>query len=256
MANEFRPLILKAGGNQIGEDQRVRVQGSKNMTLLSDFFLFEVYNLTDEDLSYITGNKMLYAYAEGGGLLCCGEIDGMYTRVDNTNVIYTISVVDGQSFWDKKITKSFGGGTTVSSTFRGIVEGASVGAFNADDLRIIRGQTYTGRLAECISDLAKTVHARAFITNNSVYVTAKGRATETISLTDEEIIDDRNNSDGLRIIKTIVKGYPIGAFIQISGSIYRLVSQKITADNLKGNWESILVLVNENVLPINGMEGG
>lgn len=256
MLNEFRPLVIKAGDQQIGEDARVRVQGSKNMTLLSDFFLFEIYNMSDTDFAAVNNNKMMYAYGMDGRLICCGEIDEIYTKVDNTNLVTSISVIDGKSFWETRVNKSFGGGTTISTTFRGLIQNASVGAFTAPDLRMIRGQTYTGRLAESISELAKSVHGRAYITNNTVYVTAKGRSSEIVYVNSEDVIEDRNSGSGLRIVKTIMKGYPIGTLVSLSNNQYRLVSQKISADNYKGSWDSILVLVDESVLPYNGMEGG
>ena len=256
LLNEFRPLVIKAGGTEIGVDQRVRVQGSKNMTLLSDFFIFQIYNIASTDLSVINDNKMMYAYGLDGSLICSGEIDDVYTKTDGTNSLTEISVIDGKSFWETKVSKSFGGGSYISTTFRNLIQNASVGSFTADDLRMIRGQSYDGRLAENVSELAKSVHARAFITNNTVFIAAKGRAAEVITIGSDEIIDDQNNSVGLRVIKTVMKGYPVGALVNVDDKQYRLVSQKISADNYKGSWDSILVLVDEKELPVNGMEGG
>ena len=254
--DEFRPLILKSGGEQVASDARVRIQGSKNMTLLCDFFLFEIYNLADYDLAIIQENKMIYAYAESGGLLCCGEVDDIYTRTDGANLVTTIAVVDGKSFFSTKVNRSFGGGTTISQTFRGLVQNAAIGAFVANDFKLIRGQTYSGRLADCISDLAKSVHARAFITNGTVFVSAKGKAADIINVNESDVLDSENASPGLRNVKTIMKGYAVGALVQLDGKQYRLVSQKINADNFKGSWDSTLVLVDESLLPAHGLEGG
>lgn len=256
LLNEFRPLVIRADNKVIAEGQRVRVQGSKNMTLLADFFLFEIYNLSSEDLATINNSKMLYSYGMDDGVICCGEIDDIYEKADGVNMVTSISVVDGKSFWATKVSQSLGGGNTVSSTFRTLMQNAYTGAFAAPDLRMIRGQTYSGRLAESISMLAKSVHARAFLTNNTVFITAKGQAAEVVTIKEGDVIDDRNNSQGMRIIRTVVKGYPTGALVNLSGDQYRLVSQKINADNYKGSWESILVLVKEKELPFNGMEGG
>lgn len=254
--NEFRPLTVRCGDNKISDNYRIRVQGSKNMTLLPDFFVVEIYNATDDDMFYLRNEKTLSVYGRDGGLLCSGEIDDMYTKLQNMNSITSISVVDGKSFWNAQITKSFGGGATVSDTFRNIVSGASVGAFAASDLRMIRGQYYSGRVAESVSDLAKSVHGRAYITNGSVFISTKGMAAETITINEEDVIDQTDNATGVRIVKTEVKGYPVGALATLSGNQYRLITQKFNADNFEGAWDSYLLLADENEISRGGMEGG
>ena len=256
LINEFRPLIVKAGDNIIAEDQRVRVQGSKNMTLLPDFFIVEIYNLTSEDLAYISDSDMIYVYGKDEGLICSGEVDDMYTRYVRSNSVTTLSVVDGKKFWNTAISKTVAGGTSLKQTYYNIMQGAYVGAYNADDPRLIRGQTYTGRLPDIISTLAKTAHARAYITNGTVFISAPHRAAETIEINPEDVIDDTVNATGVRIVETMVKGYPVGAMVNLDGTEYRLVSQKFDADNFEGPWVSNLLLVREIDLSSEGMEGG
>lgn len=254
--NEFRPLKVKAGNVQIADEHRIRVQGSKNMTLLSDFFLVEIFNMTEQDASALVENKTISVFGEDGGLLCSGEIDDVYTKAQGVNVVTIISVVDGKSFWETGVNKTFGGGSSVETVFKSIIQNAKIGAFTASDVRMIRGQTYTGSLAESISMLAKSVSGRAYITNGTVYVTAKGKSAETVNLAEEDIILDDDNATGIRIVKTIVKGYPVGALVDIRSKKYRLISQKFEADNFEGSWDSYLILAKESEISDGGMEGG
>jgi len=190
--DNFRPLTIKAGDEQISEGHRIRVQGSKNMTLLPDFLVVEVYNLTDEDIASITHNKTLFVYGENGGLLCSGEIDALYTHQRGANMVTEISIVDGKTFWGTKISKSFGGGSSIKTVFQNIIQNAKIGPFTASDVKLIRGQTYTGRLAECVSMLAKSANGRAYITNGTVYVTSSGESAEVVKLNESEIILDHS----------------------------------------------------------------
>ena len=226
------------------------------MTLLPDFFLVDIYNLTGTDAYSLKNNKTLTVIGRDGGMLCTGEVDDIYTHLSDTNTITTVSVIDGKSFWESKINKSFGGGTTVETTLRNIISGASMGAFIASDVRMIRGQTYNGRLAECVSELAKSVHGRAYITNGTVYVTTKGRSAETVRLSEDDVIVQDDTATGVRMIKTQVKGFPIGSLIELDGRKYRLVSQKFDADNFEGPWDTYLILVDEQQISPGGMEGG
>lgn len=251
--DEFRPMTVMAGDSQIAEEKRIRVQGSKNMTLFPDLFIVEIYNMSEEDLASLTDTKTLSVYGETGGLMCSGEIDDMFTKLSGANMITTISVSDGKSFWRSKINRTLGGGSSIKTVWQTIIKNAKIGVFAADDVKLIRGQTFTGRLAECVSMLAKSANGRAYITNGTVYITSKGRSSEMVSLSDEDIITDQDTATGARIVKTKVKGYPVGALVQLGNAQYRLVSQKFNADNFEGAWDAYLVLIKDTEFE---MEGG
>ena len=250
--DEFRPLTVKAGDAQIADNQRIRVQGSKNMTLFPDFFQVEIYNMTDEDLASLTDSQIVSVYGEEGGLICTGKLDDMYTKQNGANITTTISVVDGQDFWRSKVVKTLAGNSSVKTAYQNIIQNAKIGAFTAEDKKIIRGQTYCGRLADCVSMLAKSVNGRAYITNGTVFVTTKGMSAEIVSLSDSDVILDQDTAEGALIVKTSVKGYPVGALVEIGNAKYRLVSQKFDADNFEGAWDTYLILINEALFELEG----
>ena len=171
-------------------------------------------------------------------------------------MITGIAVVDGESFWKTKVNKSVGGGADIKKTILEILSNATFGGYLADDVRFPRGQCYVGSLAENVSMLAKTGNGRAFITKGVLYVVKKGKATEIFTIDDTDIINDENFAKGVRTIKTDAKGYPLGALVNVKGRQYRLVSQKISLDNFKGDWSSNLVMVDESELSTEGMVGG
>lgn len=252
--DEFRPLKLRVGNTDIATNQRIRVKGSHNMTLLPDFFMIDVFNMTDVDLAIVKDGGQITIIGKDDFMLCRGEVDDMYTHMEGVNLITTISILDGKKFYETNIRESIGAGASVRTTFNSIMRNASIGSFCATDKRIFRGQTFSGRLADSISMLARSVGARAFITMGAVHIVAKGMASEIVNINDFDIIEDADFAKGTRIIKTEVKGYPVGALVNVENRQYRLVSQKIDADNYRGQWDSHLVLVDEK--EVTKMEGG
>ncbi len=256
LINELRELTAFCEGKEVFADRRIRVRGKANMTLLPDFFLVEVYNPDELDIATIERTGRLSLNTQNSAVLCSGEVEDIYIRAEGTNTIYSISLSDGQSFWETKITKSVGPGVYFSATIRQIMENATMGSYLAKDARFVRSQTFCGRLADFISDIAKGVHARAFISNNVLHVVEKGRSEIVMTVSDADVIDDPNFATGICIVRTEVKSWPVGVIISFRGKHYRLASQEINADNFRGSWETKLVLVDEDYLDEDGMDGG
>ncbi len=254
--NEFRPLILKADGNRIAADLRIRIRGRSNMTLLPDLFVIDVYNLTDEDSATISESKTISALDETDALLCYGEIEDVYTHPEETNTITTLVIADGSSFSQMRISKTVGSGSRVRDAFFHILGNAVNGSYLSSDLRLPRGQVFSGRLLDCVSVLAKTVNARAFLTHGAVFVVEKGRSESVLELTEDDIIDDPSSAEGTIIVKAKVRGYSVGTILKFRSHAYRLASQSFDADNQKGLWRTELTLVDEDSLSAYGMEGG
>ena len=226
------------------------------MTLLPDFFIVSVYNMTDTDLAMLENKRALKICTKDEAILCSGEVDDIYRRVEGSNEVYEVSLSDGQTFWETTMNRSVGEGTTFSSTILNILTGAKMGSYLADDPRFIRPQAFHGRLADAIIDLAKGAHARAFISNNVVHVVAKGRSEVIVNINEDDIIDDPNYADGICVLKTGVDSWPVGMICEFRNKRYRLVTNAISADNFKGDWQEEITLVDEDYLDANGMDGG
>ena len=252
----IRELKAYSEEKEVFQNHRIRVRGKANMTLLPDFFLVEVYNPDELDIAAVERAGTLSINAKDGAVLCSGEIEDIYIRTEGANQVYAISLSDGGSFWETKITKSVGPGVYFSATIRQILEKASMGSYLAKDERFVRPQTFCGRLADFISDIAKGVHARAFVSNNVLHVVEKGRSEIVMTIQEEDMIDEPDNATGVCIVRTEVKSWPVGAIISFRGKSYRLASQEISADNSQGKWETKLVLADEDYLDADGMDGG
>lgn len=256
VSSNYRPISVYADGTKVAEELRVRLKGSQNMTLFPDFFSIEIYNLSDEDMSVIQYAKVLTVNGEDEYTICTGEIEDVYVREEGVNTITSVSFVDGKSFWRSKVSKTLGGGSDIQTAISNLVQNVKFGGFYATNKGIIRGQTYTGRLADNISMLAKTAEGRAFVAKGVLYIVQKGRASEIVSIDPDDVINDLSYMKGSRILKTTAKGYPMGALVHYGGGSYRLVSQKFDLDNYKGDWCSNIVIVDEQEISAEGMVGG
>lgn len=256
LLNNYRPISVYADGTKIAEELRVRVKGSLNMTLFPDFFSLEMYNLSDADMAVLQDAKKITISGEDEYTICTGEIEDVFVREEGVNTIASVSVVDGKSFWMTKVSKTLGGGAEIEATITNLVQNVKFGGFFATNKRIIRGQTYTGRLADNISMLAKSASGRAFVSKGVLYIIQKGKASETVVVEPGDVINDFSYAKGSKILKTVAKGYPIGAIVRYGGRDYRLVSQKFDLDNYKGDWASNIIIVDEQDISPEGMVGG
>lgn len=226
------------------------------MTLLPDFYEIDVYNLTNEDLATVKETKTISALDEVDALLCCGEIEDIYTHPEETNVITTLVIADGSAFSQMRVSKTIGSGSWNRDAFFHILGGRVNGSYLAANPRLPRGQVFLGRLDDNVHTLAKTANARAFFTHGSVYIVEKGKADDILTLEENDIIDEPSYAEGICIVKAKVHGYSVGTLMKFRGRVWRLVSQSINADNMKGAWRTELTLVDESYLSAYGMEGG
>lgn len=252
----FRPLQLFADGTQIADGYRFRAHGKGSMTLLPDLYLVDIYNLPEDDMAVLKRSSTLSVKHETIGVLCYGDIDDIYTYQQEANDITTVVVVDGKRFSELRVSKSIGPGASVRTAMASIIPSGYMGSFLASDTRLIRGQTFSGRLADCVSTLARAVNARAFLVHGAVIVVAKGQAEQKPVLEEEDVIDTPEYAEGTIVIRAHIVSISIGHLVNYGGRLLRLVAQSIDVDNLDGPWKMQLTLVNESSLSASGMEGG
>jgi len=237
-------------------DNRVRVQGRSNMTLLPDFFLVDIYNLSGEDDVYVHNAKKLTVCDESGMSLCTGDIEGIYRHEEGANDVVSVSVSDGLEFWNTSADVTIGGGAYVKDAIKTILNGAEFGAFVCDDIRMPRGQTFSGRIADIIHMTALTVRARAYITHGILNFVGKDSMPNVVVINNDDVIISPSILEDALILKTKVKGYSVGNVIEYIGTRYRVIVQTVNVDNLTGDWSTEMTIVENEKFLMGGMEGG
>ena len=256
MMNESRPLLAYADNRRIAVDNRIRVQGRSNMTLLPDFFLVDIYNLSGEDEVYVKKAKKFWICDENGLALCSGSIEGLYRHEEGSNDVLSISVSDGAEFWNGQTNVTVGSGAYVKDAVKTVLSGVDFGAFNCDDIRMMRGQTFSGRIADIIHVMAITVGARAYITGGVLNFVGKETIPNVKKIYDDDVIIRPNRIEHGMILKTKVRGYAVGNIVEYSNVMYRIIVQTVNVDNLTGNWSTEMTLVENEEFLRGGMEGG
>ena len=236
-------MFLEVDKKEIATDNRIRVQGRANMTLLPDFFLVDIYNLSNEDATVLVMGKLLYVYGEGKTLICCGEIEGIYEHEEGANDIITVSVSDGGQFWESKVAITIGSGAYVKDTIKTILKGVRFGDFLCNDFRMFRGQTFSGRIADVIHDMAVSINARAFVTGEVLNIIGKDNEENAIVINDDDVIAVPRQVDDVCILKTYVSGYSVGNIVNYQGVKYRVIVIAIDADNFEGEWSEEITLI-------------
>lgn len=250
-----RDLALTANGERIAAGFRIHVNGMACMTMLPDTYMIDVYNMSSGDLSLVRRYGQL-SLSGGGSVICSGSVQDIHQHMDDGSDLTTIIVADGQDIWSTRVSRTIGAGAGVRSALNALLGPSRLGSFLAEDIRLPRGQTFDGGLADIVTVLARTVGARAYVSRGLVHFAVPGKAPEAIRLTDEDLVSDPEYAEDVCNVYTRVRGYPVGALVSLNDQDYRLVSQSVDADTSKGPWRSVLTLISEDILKRDGMEGG
>lgn len=260
---DIRQLSAFVDEVQIAIDQRIRLKGRGTISLKPDLWLVDIFELGRDDYDRLQDGKEIKIVGEDDSVLCEGKIDEVYVHTDDGKEITTITVADGIDFWESFINLSFGGGNDVDKTIRYIVSRCSapvkISNIIAKKQVIVRGQVFQGRTVNYVRDLAKSVNARAFLTRNSLSILDHRVQSATIDMTSGDEIASMAYSNGVVVARlTLMKGYQIGQLVLLPDTIskYRLICQSVDADNFKGNWQTELIMLDDDMITDSDWSGG
>ena len=256
MTNESRPLVVMSGGDEIADGLRVRVRGSASMNLMPNCYYIDITGLNGYDQAKISTRIPISVYGEENGMLLAGELEDIHMHSEGSSRVTTLVVSDGATFWQTPVSMTMKSGSTVSQTMKILLKDVAPVIYNAPDIQILRAQTYSGRLADQISMLARSVGARAYMLNGMVQVTAKGWTKDIADFPMDDIVDYPGEANGVLSLSTIAKGYAVGRIYNVNGHAFRLIRQSYDLDNWNGNWRTDLTFLDEDVIKASEMGGG
>ena len=250
MIVDHRPMAVYADNVEVAKDLRKYLRGKTTMSLLPDFYILDISGMSDEDYQYVKFCTIIKVVGEDKSILCLGKIRNIYRQQNDMNELTTISIADGMDFYNSLANASIGRGASIRNTLISVLGGFPLASYLADDARLTRGQVYLDRLPDVVSMLARSVRARAFFTQSQVHVVKHKATSSVLFIPDKEIIENPGLTNGVCVVKTKVKGYPVGLMTQLEGSEkqYRLVMQSLDADCWVGEWNSELTLIDEDAV--------
>lgn len=251
---ELREMSLFADGVRIAEDSRMRIRGRATMSLRPDLWELNIFSPPSDALAAIHDAKQLMVEGEEMSTIACGQIEEIYTHQEGDKNITTVILSDGMDFWSSTVSVALAKGNTVYETIRTLVAKctapAPIVSLQASDAYFFRGQTFHGKTVNYISDLAKSIQARAFFVRGGLHFAVKGAGTEKIVLRESDLMNDISEANGAYVVQLAgMKGYPIGQIVEfreLTASRFRLLCQSIEADNYEGPWKSELIMVDES----------
>ena len=255
--NDYRPLRVFVGNEEIAKDNRIVTKGRSSMTLLPDFYTVDMYNITDTDTAKLARAKTMYIYVgEELTLICTGTIEGIYSHEEGGNEVTSVSLSDGIEMWTAKTNIAIGRGSSVKDAMKRITAGFKLAPYFSGNARFPRGQAFSGGIIDPINILSKSVNARAFITNGTLYVIDKGQIINHFVLREDDLVIEPRYVGNVCIVKTLVSGYTSGAVVDFNNIQYRIIARAISVDNMEGDWDTEMVLFNESKITKEEMGGG
>ena len=260
---ELRRLSVFIDGVQIADGLRIRLKGRATISLKPDLWVADIFELTQEDYDRLQDGNEIQITGEDDSVLCQGKIDEVYVHTEEDKEITSVTVADGIDFWESVVSLSLGGGNDAEKTIRYIVSRSSspvkISNIIAKNQTLVRGQVFQGRTVNYVRDLSKSINARAFITRNSLSVLDHRVPSTVIDMTSGDEIASAAYSNGVIVVRlTVMKGYQIGQIVLLPDTIskYRLICQSVDADNLKGSWQTELILLDDDMITDSDWSGG
>lgn len=119
-----------------------------------------------------------------------------------------------------------------------------------------RGQVISGKVADYVDCIARSVGARAYVTNGLLSIVEKGKSANIFTVNESDVIGEVNKLDNALIVQIKAKSFTVGDIVEYSGKRMRIITRAINMDNLNGAWDVEITLVDDSILTAQEMEGG
>lgn len=244
-----RTLELFINGHATARGSRLCLHGRADAELKPDLWYLDIYNVPEGWEIAFPVSATVSVKGEGGSLLAEGRIlEGSYDFRSGDRVL-TLCFSDCMPFWESTVSLSLPPGKTPEETAEALLEACShpvvLGAFPPSDRVFSRGQSFHGRAADCLKDLARSEKARIFMHRHVLYI-LRGDGGAPARPAPEDLLDTPVRTSGATLVTTSMKGWPVGfSAVLPTGEKGRIQSQVIHADNREGPWSSTLILVPE-----------
>ena len=244
-----RELLLFADGQELGAGCRMMLQSRENLSLTLCLFLLDILDLSESSEARLSSAKSVEVRSFGS-VLGSGEILDVYTSRAKDRRMTTVVFSPILGFWKKNVSLSLPAGMLISDAMREVLKAGkaevSLAAFQAEDTRTPRPQSFFGRVCDVLSDLAAAADANVFLTPAGLCVRDRRPVRPTLTIPQSALLSAPEQTEDLVILNTSVMGWPLGAWVQYDwkGTVRtgRLVSRLIDADNVTGPWKTELEL--------------
>ena len=259
-----RTLSVTLDGEPLSFSGRMRLRGKDDLSLFPALFTLDLWNLPEEMALRLSRCRNI-AVSHMDACLVSGRVWDVYRRGTPEGILTSVSVSLGLELWESAVSLSVPAGTPVSETVRRILDASGTGipllsAFSPDPVSV-RGQSFFGRAAECVTEALSAVPCRAMLVPAGLMVVPKqgngpaDRITEA-DLTDAPIFTggSLHGVPSLMILSASVSGWRPGQTVEAEwiggrdqgagGRFYReicargiITERSVDADTGDGSWK-------------------
>ena len=244
-----RELRLFADGREIGQGCHMLLQSRETLSLTLSLFLLDILDLSDSSEAQLSSAKSV-ELRSCGSVLGSGEILDVHSFGEKGQRFTTVIFSPLSGVWKKSVSLSLPAGMLISDAMREVLKAGgtevSLAAFQAEDSRVSRPQSFFGRVCDVLFDLAAAADAYVFLTPAGICVQDRRPVPPTLTIPRSALLSAPDWMKGGAVLNTSVMGWPMGAWVQYEwqGTVRtgRLVSKMIDADNVTGPWKAELEL--------------
>ena len=251
MTNDLnRNLTVAADGQPVVSFNRAYLWGSDMLGLYPMPFTLKMWNLSDSDYYLLTASKEI-SVSSGDAILASGAVSDVYRRMLPEGRITEAVFSPGIRLWEAPVSLSVEAGVSASETVRRILEASDAGisllSFPGIDPARIRGQVFSGRAAECVSEALSAVSARGCLTAAGLCVVPEEALPVSMELAEADLIEEPVRAGNMLLtVKTRPVGWPLGKMVSVAWkgntTTGLVVERSIDADNMQGKWQAELLI--------------
>ncbi len=254
MPDYFRELSVLADGEPVTGFSRARLSGRERLGLCPMPFLLRLWNLPGSGTQQLAAAKEITVLREDS-ILAAGQAADI-CRMSGTEDAVTEAVFSpGLRLWETSVSLSVEAGVSVSETVRRILEASGTGipllAFPGQDPVRIRGQAFSGRAAECVTEALSAASARCCLLPSGLCVVPLSGLPVSVKLSEADLADApvRAGERSL-LLRTGVTGWPLGKRVSVTWNgktAEGLVTERsVEADTAGGGWHAELLAELDN----------
>ncbi len=251
MTQVDRHLSVLADNEPSAPDSRFRLAGTVRIGLFPSLFLLECWNLSEADGFRLRNTRNLSVMREDS-CLAFGRVSDVFCRTVPEGTVTTAAFSLGLDLWESRVSVSVPAGASVSETVRRLLEASGTGirllSFPGEDPVCFRGQAFSGRAAECITEALSAASARSYLVPAGLCVIPAEPLPATLHLKEKDLKDRPAFADSGRkmILSTSVTGFQPGEemTLETDGKAFSgLILERMTeADTAMGPWRSQLLV--------------
>ena len=184
-------------------------------------------------------------------LLACGILSDVYRELTAEGAVTHVLFSPGLPLWQAFVSLSVEAGVSLSETVHRLLAASGTGfsllAFPEEDPVSLRGHSFFGRAAECVSEALSVLPAEACVTPSGLCVVPASGWPVSLFLSEEDLLSAPSAAaKNLLVLRTAACGWPLGKTVSVTWkgqSAQGILRERfLDLDTGKGPWRSELLL--------------